>query len=128
LECFTLLKNFSPTVHPTIGNKMSTTFGQWTFNNPVMPNVLQYKQAETLTFDELVFIDNYGKKNAGYATVVLPYALALDKEIVDSIAKKMKMNRYYRGPRNAPRRGNACRTLKKHAEAVALYRKYNIKE
>lgn len=109
---------------------MGTIIGNWNFENPVLENVIQYKQAAYLSFDELVFIDAYGKRNRGYANVVLPYELDVDRKMVDSIAKKMKMNKFFRGVRanSRARRGNVCRTLKEDAVAVALYRKYDIKE
>jgi len=95
------------------------------FDNPIIARIAACDKAGQLSLDELIFIDNYGNKNRGYATVVLPYALALDIEIVDSIAKKLRMNKFFRGPRSArSRRGGVCRTLKKDATGVALYPKY----
>jgi hypothetical protein len=52
----------------------------------------------------------------------MPYATPEQREIVDSIARKLKLDKRFRGPRRSRKlfRYNEC--LKRDAVAVVLYR------
>jgi hypothetical protein len=58
----------------------------------------------------------------GLLRVTMPYATPEQREIVDGIARKLKLNKRFRGPRRsrAVFRYNEC--LKRDAVAVVLYR------
>jgi hypothetical protein len=76
---------------------------------------------ELLTLAELDFMSFNMTRNRGYAFGVLPYATPEERALADSIAKKLKLNKFFRGPRGYGRYSNATRTLKENATKVALY-------
>lgn len=94
--------------------------------NVLVEKLSRHENNVTLTIEEFDFMlhrmTNGVRKN--YALGTLPYVTPTEKRLVDSIAKKLNLNKFYRGPRPTfNRRGSICRTLKEDAVAVALYRK-----
>ena len=82
-----------------------------------------------LTLEEIDFMHNYMTRGTrkNYAFGILPYVTDYEKQLSDSIAKKLNLNKFYRGPRfDLPLKGKfrgskATHTLKENAVAVALY-------
>lgn len=93
----------------------------------VLERLSSYEGNQQITVEELDFIYNRMTKGVrkNYAFGTLPYVTPTEKSLADSIAKKLNLNKFYRGPRHASARrySQPCRTWKEDATGVALYRK-----
>jgi len=89
-----------------------------------IPELLQriggHPNCSQLELSELDFMAFYMERNAGSAFGVLPYSSPEERHLADSIAKKLKLNKFFRGPRQ---NYGSTHTLKENATKVALYRK-----
>lgn len=78
-----------------------------------------------ITIQEYQFMKDHMRSNSGDAWGVLPYVTELERKLCDSIAKKLKFNKFFRGSRAGRKSGFFCasNTLKEDAVRVALYYK-----
>ena len=96
----------------------------------LLEKIFDYPGNKDLTLEEIDFMHNYMTRGTykNYAFGVLPYITEDEKRLADSIAKKLNLNKFYRGPRYDKRKfinqhfySKATHTLKEDAVAVALY-------
>lgn len=80
-----------------------------------------------LSLEELDFMFErmFKSSRRNYGIGILPYVTSMEKQLSDSIAKKLKCNKFYRGSRPVHYRqyNKPSHTLKENAVAVALYNK-----
>lgn len=88
--------------------------------NELLEKLSRYDNHKSISMEEFEFM--YYRMTAGrnknYAFGTLPYVTPTEKALADSIAKKLKFNKFYRGPRTS-----YYSTYKADATGVALYMK-----